>query len=69
MNFEKQQYITIEDALSQAHILISCNDARILLQHVLKTNHAHIITHPEQNLTPIQIHTFQLLVKRRARIR
>jgi release factor glutamine methyltransferase len=66
MNFEKQPYITVEDALSQAHILISYNDARILLQHVLKINHAHIITHPEQSLTPIQIHTFQLLVKRRA---
>ena len=63
MNFEKQQYITIEDVLSHAHTLISYNDARILLQNVLKINHAYIITHPEQSLTPTQIHTFQLLVK------
>ena len=66
MNSEKQQYITIEDVLSHARILISYNDARILLQNVLNINHACIITRPEQNLTPIQIHTFQLLVKRRA---
>jgi len=65
MNSEKQ-YITIADVLSQALILISYNDARILLQNALKINHAYIIAHPEQSLTPTQIHTFQFLIKRRA---
>lgn len=65
MNFETQQHITIEDVLSQARILIPYNEARILLQSVLKINHAYIIAHPDQSLIPIQMHTFQLLVKRR----
>jgi len=65
MNFETQQHITIEDVLSQARILIPYNEARILLQSVLKINHAYIIAHPDQSLVPIQIYTFQLLVKRR----
>lgn len=64
MNFETQ-YITIEDVLSQARILIPYSEARILLQSILKVNHAYLITHPKQSLPPIQIHTFQLLVKRR----
>jgi release factor glutamine methyltransferase len=64
MNFETQ-YITIEDVLRQARILIPYNEARILLQDILKVNHAYLITHPEQSLPPIQIYTFQLLVKRR----
>ena len=65
MNFGTQQHVTIEDALSQARILIPYNEARILLQSVLKINHAHIITHPSQSLASAQINMFQLLVKRR----
>ena len=65
MNSEIQQHITIENVLNQARILIPYNEARILLQSTLKINHAYIIAHPDQSITPIQMHTFQLLVKRR----
>ncbi len=65
MNSEIQQHITIKNVLNQARILISYNEARILLQSTLKIDHAYIIAHPDQSITPIQMHTFQLLVKRR----
>jgi len=66
MNFEIQQKITIKDVLSQTRALISYNEARILLQSVLKINHAHLIAHSDQYITLVQIHTFLSLVKRRA---
>ena len=64
MNF-KAQHITIAKALSQACNYITYTDARILLQSVLKANHAYLIAHPDQSLIPIQIQTFQLLITRR----
>ena len=66
MSSKIQQYITIKNALNQAQTLIPYNEARILLQSTLKINHVYIVTHPDLSLTPIQIHTFQQLVKRRA---
>lgn len=64
MNFETQ-HITIANVLSQARNFIPYHDVRILLQSVLKVNHAYLIAHPEQSLIPTQIQTFQLLVTRR----
>ncbi|HJT51325.1 MAG TPA: peptide chain release factor N(5)-glutamine methyltransferase [Nitrosospira sp.] len=57
--------LTIQDALQQARRDIDDIDARLLLQHVLNVNHAHLIAHPEQLLTPEQTRRFHLLIKRR----
>jgi release factor glutamine methyltransferase len=59
------QQITVLQALRQARRDIGDTDARILLQHVLDVSHAHLIAHAEQELTPEQARTFQLLVARR----
>lgn len=64
MNF-KAQHFTIVQVLSQARNYIADTDARILLQSVLKVNHAYLIAHSDQSLIPIQIQNFQLLVTRR----
>ena len=64
MNF-KSQHFTIVQVLCQARNYIAATDARILLQSVLKVNHAYLIAHSDQSLIPIQIQNFQLLVTRR----
>ncbi len=64
MNF-KAQHFTIVQVLSQARNYIADTDARVLLQSVLKVNHAYLIAHSDQSLIPIQIQNFQLLVTRR----
>lgn len=64
MNF-KAQHFTIVQVLFQARNYIAATDARILLQSVLKVNHAYLIAHSDQSLIPIQIQNFQLLVTRR----
>ena len=64
MNFKAQRF-TIAQVLSQAHNYIANTDARILLQSVLKVNHAYLIVHSDQSLIPIQIQNFQVLVTRR----
>ena len=57
--------ITITQALQQSCQTIDRNDARILLQHVLKANHAFVVTHPEQLLTLDQVAALYELVARR----
>jgi release factor glutamine methyltransferase len=64
MNF-KTRLVSIAQILNHACNYVAYTDARILLQGVLKVNHAYLIAHPKQNLTPIQIQNFQLLVTRR----
>lgn len=64
MNGETQ-YVTIKILLRKACVLISYNEARILLQKVLQVNHAYLIAHPDHKLLPAQINLFQQLVKRR----
>ncbi len=64
MNF-KTQLVSIAQILNHACNYVAYTDARILLQGVLKVNHAYLIAHPKQNLIPIQIQNFQLLVTRR----
>ena len=57
--------ITVLEALHQARREICDTDARMLVQHVLKVNHAHLIAHADQELNPEQARYFQLLVARR----
>lgn len=52
-------------ALGEAKTQIDLIDARILLQHALKTNRAHLAAHPEQPLTQAQQDQFNTLVERR----
>ena len=66
MDFEIHKKITIKDILRKARALIPYNEAQIILQGVLKINHAYLISHPDQYITLIQIHKFLSLVKRRA---
>ena len=66
MNF-KARYITIAQVLRRARNYIADTDARILLQSVLKVNHAYLIAHSAQSLISIQIQNFQLLVTRRTK--
>lgn len=60
------QLNTIADVLSQARLLIPYNEALILLQSVLKVNHAYLIAHSDKNLISAHTHAFHLLVNRRA---
>ncbi|MBA2658694.1 MAG: peptide chain release factor N(5)-glutamine methyltransferase [Nitrosospira sp.] len=57
--------ITVLEALHQARREIGDSDARMLVQHVLKVSHAHLIAHADQELNPEQARYFQLLVVRR----
>lgn len=57
--------ITITQALQQSCQTIDRNDARILLQHVLKANYAFMLAHPEQVLTLGQVAALDGLVTRR----
>jgi release factor glutamine methyltransferase len=51
--------------LCQAQGIIDNTDVRVLLQHVLKQNLAHMIAHPEQELSVKQAQHFAELLERR----
>ena len=57
---------TIAQALQQSRPDIDATDARMLLQSVLNTSHAHLIAHPDQELAPEQVQQFYSLAARRA---
>ena len=59
------QRSTITQALHQSYSKIASIDARMLLQSVLNVNHAHLIAHPDQVLTPDQEQEFSALTSRR----
>jgi release factor glutamine methyltransferase len=61
----KALHITIAQALSYAHDYIAYTEARILLQTILRVNHAYLIANSDQNLISTQIQNFQSLVQRR----
>jgi len=60
------QQITIAQVLQQTRPDIDATDARMLLQSVLNTSHAHLIAHPGQELAPEQAQQFYSLAARRA---
>ncbi len=60
------QRSTITQALHQSYSKIASVDARMLLQSALKVNHAHLIAHPDQVLTPDQEQEFNAFTSRRA---
>jgi release factor glutamine methyltransferase len=57
--------VTIATALKIFQAEIDPIDARVLLQHTLKTNRAHLAAHPEQALGEIEQQQFENLVSRR----
>jgi release factor glutamine methyltransferase len=57
--------IDISAALSQALCDIDAVDARVLLQHVLQSNRAHLVAHSDQILTNTQRNQFCAYVARR----
>ena len=59
------QRSTITQALHQSYSKIASIDARMLLQSALKVNHAHLIAHPDQVLTPDQEQEFNAFTSRR----
>lgn len=63
----KVLHVTIAQALSHARDYIAYTEARILLQTVLRVNHAYIIANSDQNLISTQIQNFQSLVQRRTK--
>ena len=60
------QEITVREALRQAARHMGDLDARVLMQQVLEANHAYLIIHSDQVLTPEQAWRFQQFVERRA---
>lgn len=58
---------TIAQALATACRSIEPVDARLLLEYVLQTNYAFLLTHPEQLLTGQQSATFSQLIQERAK--
>lgn len=61
----KVLHITIAQALSYARDYIAYTEARILLQTILRVDHAYLIANSDQNLISAQIHNFWSLVQRR----
>jgi len=57
--------MTVAQALQNAYLNIDVVDAQLLLQHVLKQNHAALLTHPERTLNALQEKTFLDWVARR----
>jgi release factor glutamine methyltransferase len=62
---------TLHTALSAArnqlmHLDTSRLDAQVLLRHVLGVDQAHLLTYPQQALTPEQVQQYTRLVQRRA---
>ena len=57
--------VTVADATKFAQQQIDPVDARILLQHTLQANRAHLAAHPEKQLTPAQQKQFYALIARR----
>ena len=57
--------VTIADATKFAQQQIDPVDARILLQHTLQANRAHLAAHPEKQLIPEQQAQFYALIARR----
>ena len=53
------------DAMKFAYRQIDQGDARVLLQHTLQTNRAHLATHPERVLTDAEENQFNDYVERR----
>ncbi len=60
------QKISIAQAMQKICQDIDVIDARLLLQSVLNINHAYLLAHSDQALTPQQAQNFHLLVTRRA---
>ncbi len=56
---------TISRALTWACRCIDTIDARMLLQHVLRVNHAFLLTHPEEPLSAALVEKFTTLVLQR----
>ena len=56
---------TIADAMKFAQQQIDPVDGRVLLQHTLKANRAHLAAHPEKELTPAQQAQVYALIARR----
>lgn len=56
---------TLARALAWACRQIDAIDARMLLQHVLRVNHAYLLTHPEEPISTLQAATFGALVLQR----
>ena len=56
---------TIAQVLHQSYSGVSATDTRMLLQGVLDVGHAHLITHPDQVLTPDQEQKFNSFISRR----
>jgi release factor glutamine methyltransferase len=57
--------VTVADAMKFAQQQIDPVDARVLLQHTLKANRAHLAAHPEKELPPAQQAQFYALIARR----
>ena len=56
---------TIAQVLHQSYSGVSATDTRMLLQSVLDAGHAHLITYPDQVLTPDQEQKFNSFISRR----
>jgi release factor glutamine methyltransferase len=56
---------TLADAASKLGSDEAALDARLLLQHVLNVNHAWLIAHADETLTPNQLSTFEARLQRR----
>ncbi len=57
--------LTIADAMKFAQRKIDLVDARVLLQHTLRANRAHLATHPERVLSDAENNQFSNYVERR----
>jgi release factor glutamine methyltransferase len=58
--------MTIHQAITEATTLVDKRDAETLLAHLLHRDQAHLLAHPETNLTPAQTAAFTALLTRRA---
>ena len=53
--------------LTQAGVDTPQLDAEVLMSHVLKSNRAHVISHPGQRLRHEEVHRFREMIARRAK--
>lgn len=57
---------TIRDLLTEARPRVSALDAHVLLADILQTERAHVLAHPEAELTPEQAERFRGQIERAA---